>query len=120
MESVINRKGYVIRKDGVDPSLLSDIRNELTVKPFINPNSPGYKDVEPYPVYYESKQRLYLPRFYGLAKLGPPNGGVVFPDVEHRPRLVTTMTLRDYQRPIIDKTLGVFHDTNVGGGLLAL
>lgn len=118
LNAVINSKGYVVKKASLPSELQDEIRKELTVKPLTNPNQigGGNSDVEPYPVYMESKHNLYLPRFYGIEKLGPPARGIVFPDVESRPRLNTTMTLRDYQTPIIDQTLSLFRDEKTGGG----
>ena len=110
-------KGYVVQKDSLDVKVLREMREELTVKPLSNPN---FADtVEPYPVYVESKTNIYLPRFYGLAKLGVPSKGFLFPALEQRPNLTTTMTLRDYQHPIITKTLDVLNNGD-GGGVLEL
>jgi superfamily II DNA or RNA helicase len=114
--SLINNKGYISRKNIIDPILLTEIRNELTVRPNINPN---FAEVtEPYPVYFESDSNIYLPRFYGLSKLGPPKKGIKFNNV-YCPNLECTMTLRDYQIPIITKTLDTLQN-GCGGGLLEL
>ena len=114
--SLINNKGYISRKNIIDPILLTEIRNELTVRPNINPN---FAEVtEPYPVYFESENNIYLPRFYGLSKLGLPIKGTKFNNV-HCPNLECTMTLRDYQIPIITKTLDTLQN-GCGGGLLEL
>ena len=114
--SLINNKGYISRKNIIDPILLKEIRNELTVKPNINPNFA--EATEPYPVYFESESNIYLPRFYALEKLGPPKKGVKFNSV-HCPNLDCTMSLRDYQIPIITKTLDILRN-GCGGGILEL
>jgi superfamily II DNA or RNA helicase len=114
--SIINHKGYIIRKNIIDIQVLNSIRNELTVQPNINPNYA--EQVPPYPVYFETEKNIYLPRFYGLQKFGPPTKGLVFNPLAC-PMLETTMTLRDYQIPIITKTLDVLQNT-CGGGILEL
>ena len=114
--SIINHKGYIARKSLIDPSLLNSIRAELTVQPATNPN---YTEAcDPYPVYFETDKNIYLPRFYGLQKLGPPSKGIIFNPCIF-PLLETTMTLRDYQIPIITKTLDILRN-ECGGGLLEL
>lgn len=126
MISRINQKGYVIVKDSIQPGVLQDIRKELTVKPNVNPDFAGGQYIEPYPVYQESATKLYLPRFYGLSKLGPPTYGPLFQSQsngtqshEERVNLRTDMVVRPYQRPIIDKTLDVLRN-GAGGGVLEL
>ena len=114
--SIINHKGYIIRKNIIDIQVLNSIRNELTVQPNINPNYA--EQVPPYPVYFETEKNIYLPRFYGLQKFGYPSKGLVFNPLIC-PMLETTMTLRDYQFPIITKTLDILQNT-CGGGILEL
>lgn len=115
----LSTKGYVIRKDTMDPKIIQSIRMDLTVKPNVNPNQVGANQVEPYPVFLESANNLYLPRFYAIEH---PNLGPLtpkFPNVKECLNLETTMTLRDYQMPIITKTLDVLQN-GVGGGVLEL
>jgi hypothetical protein len=114
--SIINHKGYIASKTNIDSQLLNSIRNELTVRPNINPNYA--EQVAPYPVYFETDKNIYLPRFYGLQKLGFPSKGVVFQPLIC-PLLETTMSLRDYQIPIITKTLDILNN-GCGGGILEL
>ena len=113
--SLINHKGYIVRKNIITQQL-NTIRAELTVQPNINPN---YAEaVAPYPVYFESENNIYLPRFYGLEKLGQPSKGTVFTPTKCT-GFETTMALRDYQIPIIEKTLDILQN-GCGGGLLEL
>ena len=113
--SLINHKGYIVRKSTITQQL-NIIRSELTVQPNINPN---YAEaVAPYPVYFESENNIYLPRFYGIEKLGQPSKGRVFTPSKCAD-LETSMSLRDYQIPIIEKTLDILQN-GCGGGLLEL
>ena len=50
--------------------ILDEIRNNLTVTPYINTN---YNDnITKFTVYMENKNKMYLPKFYGLKKFGEP------------------------------------------------
>ena len=128
MITKITHKGYFVVKDSITSELLKEIRDDLTVKPNVNPDFAGAQSVEPYPIYQESAQRLYLPRFYGLQKLGTPTLGVKFskPTTSQESQESTrdnldasTMKLRDYQVPIVEKTLDILRKGS-GGGVLEL
>lgn len=114
--AVLSRKGYVIDKSAYSGRVINEIKEDLTVKPRVNPDFVS-KELVPYPVYRESNTKLYLPRYYGLEKLGSPEKQS-FPDLYDRPRLSTNIKLRDYQIPVVEETLSKLRDK--GGGILAL
>lgn len=125
IKTEVTRKGYVLYKhDGDDAfdKLLNDIRQELTVRPNVNPNFAT--QVDPYPVYRENSTKMYLPRFYGYTKLGPPTKGSIYDGADDkdtaRTRMNTTLVLRDYQKPIVDETLRILQSKSGGGGVLEL
>jgi superfamily II DNA or RNA helicase len=62
------KRGLVIQKSNHNPSLLEDIKRELTVKPFIQEEFSG--NVESFKVFLENDKKLYLPRFYSEEKFG--------------------------------------------------
>lgn len=66
----LSRRGYAILKDG-NEEIIETIKSELTVKPFVNPDMPGADLVLPFPNYRESTKKIYMPKYYGLQKLGP-------------------------------------------------
>lgn len=122
METEINHLGYSITLASLPPHFLSNIKNELYVKPLENPNFPSN---EPgYPVYRISKTKIYLPRFYGLEKFGPPKKIVLkrgLPiDIEFKG------SLRPLQQETIDATLKnnccglISLDTGLGKTVVAL
>ena len=49
---------------------INEVKNELTVKPFVN--SDYGKEEEPFKVYLENEGKLYIPRSYGVEKFGAP------------------------------------------------
>lgn len=108
----IGIKGYSIKKKQFSPTELYNIRNELNVKPYNNMN--GYATTSSYPIFRESENKLYLPRYYGIEKFGPcdkiilPHGNSI--------QLSFKGNLFDYQTNIIEKYLN--HVKDSGGGLL--
>ena len=71
----LGRKGYSIKKENISVQEQQLIRRELNVKPFV-PKSSLIKP-QPFPVYRESKSKLYVPRFYGLEVYGEPDDIVI-------------------------------------------
>jgi superfamily II DNA or RNA helicase len=116
---ILDHRGYIISKADFTPAQLDAIRDELTVQPKVN--TEYGPEATPYPVYKESKSRLYLPRFYGIEKIGPPTSSIFDVDDVVLPNLKTDMTLRDYQIDVITKTLVALKGGGGGGGaMLAL
>jgi superfamily II DNA or RNA helicase len=70
-KTILNKKGYIIYKKYFDPKLILEMKRELTVQPFQKMDF-GFAPPK-YPVYLENKEKLCLPRYYGLAKLGKPD-----------------------------------------------
>jgi hypothetical protein len=62
----LGKKGYTIFKSQYNELMLNDIRKELNVKPVTKQSF----ETKEYPIYRESTTKLYLPRYYGLSKLG--------------------------------------------------
>jgi superfamily II DNA or RNA helicase len=111
--SYINKRGYVVKKSELSTSVILDIKRELMVKPNV-PIGFGQKIV-PFKVYLENEKKLYLPKFYGIAKFGQvenklPDGLDI--DVHFEGEL------RENQIVPINKCIKSFDIT--GGGLLCL
>lgn len=101
MNTYIGRKGYSIYKDSITVSQQNEIKKDLTVKPFAPPNS--IQKPKEFFIYRESKKKLYVPRFYGIQKLGEPNDTCISKgddiDIEFKGEM------RDYQNKIVDAYL---------------
>lgn len=110
MNSYLGIKGYTIYKEELSQTQLYHIRNELNVKPY----STHLTNVVPYPIYRESSKKIYLPRYYGCEKFGPPKYNKLTEGdnicVEFKGNLY------DYQINIINKY--ITHVSSSGGGLL--
>ncbi len=110
---MLSGRGYVIDKATMSPERLQHVRDDLTVQPEVN--SDYSSSVKKWKVYMEDDTHLYLPRYYGLQKFGPP-GVVVFSEVRC-PRLVSSISLRRDQKHVFDDALRILRSQ--GGAILA-
>ena len=110
----IGYKGYTIYKENISVEEQQALRKELNVKPFV-PKSSLIKP-QPFPVYRESKRKLYIPRFYGLEIYGEPDDSLI--SEGKKINLKFNGELREKQKPVVDKYMK--HIKTKGSGLLAL
>jgi len=68
----LSSKGYAIVKECLDPKDLEEIRSTLTVKPY-NIMDAENNITSSFPVYKESKTKIYVPKVYGLKHFGIPD-----------------------------------------------
>ena len=68
MSTYLGQKGYSIYKDSLDVKEQLLIRKELEVSPWV-PKSSFHKPPS-FPIYRESKSKIYIPRFYGIENYG--------------------------------------------------
>jgi superfamily II DNA or RNA helicase len=122
----IGKSGYTIRKADYSELELHNIRNELTM----TPENPQLKKMMPhlqapsFYIYQENKDKLYLPKFYGLEKIGIPEYSLCN-DKKYlqkiKPIEITFQgTLRDKQHEIADLTISTLQKEHGSGGLLQL
>lgn len=121
--SYLGKKGYTIPRHVLSEADTAFLYKDLFVKPFIPGANYGPASTDlttAFPVYRENKNKLYLPRFYGIHRYGLPHKNELEPG---EPISVAfDKTLRDYQ----DKIVAVYTDytntfitkntTVVGGG----
>ena len=109
----LGKKGYTLKKEFLSVQEQNLIRKELTVKPFVPKTS--LQKPSSFPIYRESKNKLYVPRYYGIETYGEPeciklNKGK---DIN----INFNGELRDYQNPIVTEFM---KSAKKGGGLLEL
>jgi superfamily II DNA or RNA helicase len=115
ISTYIGERGYSIYKDAISIYEMQNIREELTVRPYI-PNSPVKCDS--FPIYRESENKIYIPRYYGIESYGIPDEMRISEGDDINIPFVGE--LRDYQIDITNK----FYETATkegeygGGGLL--
>jgi len=109
-------KGYTIYKDALSIKEQQFIRNELTVRPFI-PKSPVQSPS--FPIYRESKERFYIPRYFGYEYYGTPDLCKISEGDDIN--LSFNGKLRDYQEDVVNIYMKkIAEDKYGGGGLLDL
>lgn len=110
----LNKNGFTIKKKDFDSNTINEIKNELTVKPFVG-NDFGTANEIKFKVYLESPKKLYLPRFYGQEKFKIPD------QVELTGEKINVKfkgDLRNEQKPIYEKCRKSLND--IGGAILSL
>lgn len=108
--------GYILKKDQLDAKTISQIKKDLTVKPIV---LQAYKDfVKPvqFGIFLESPNYLYVPRYYGIEKFGPPKKNYLQATVPINCKFI--YDLLPHQHTAYNKTLSALH--TYGGGLLQL
>ena len=97
MSAYLGQRGYSVYKKDLTPAQQKFVREELNVTPYM-PKSPVKSP--PFPVYQESPEKLYIPKFFGIDNFGAT-------DIIKIPQGVDidvpfTGEIRDYQKNIID------------------
>lgn len=69
-KTYISKCGYVIRKDTLSSEDYKSIKTDLVAKPLVD--SKYSVGDEHYNVYIETKNKLYIPKMYGIKKFGKP------------------------------------------------
>ena len=112
----IGKRGYVIRKNRFTEAQIEKLQEDLYVKPSINETFGA--DSEPFEVYLENDNKIYLPKFYGIAEFGqvPPECNITSKgkDID----LDFKLELRPHQVIAAEKTMEAYY--NRGGGILSL
>ena len=116
IETYLGPKGYTIFKKDLPMRTQLYIKEQLTIKPY-TPGAP-VSSGNSFPCYRESNNKLYLPRYYGIELFGTPKRCNIS-DGECI-NLQFNGILRDYQIPVIEKTLTFLRDNPYSCGLLEL
>jgi superfamily II DNA or RNA helicase len=97
---ILSHRGYAIRKDCLSVEQTKQMRKTLTMMPKIAAEFAA--GIDPFPIFYESPSRWYVPRFWGLDNCGPPDGDARGDGRPLRAELQFNKTLRAEQLPIVD------------------
>ena len=109
----LGQKGYSIYKKNLSIEQQNDLRRELMVQAKV-PNSPV--KTEPFPIYLESAEKIYVPRYFGYKKFGSCD--IKIEDGEDID-ISFNGSLRDYQENIVNKFIKhITKNPFIGGGLI--
>lgn len=119
-KSYISKCGYVLHKEEVSEETITTLKNELRGRPLVDAKH-GFKNTEvSFPVYTETKNKLYIPKMYGISKWGVPTNIKTNYDGESwNQDIVFTGELRSHQ----EEPANVLYESLVngnGGGILSL
>ena len=102
-DKVLTSKGYALKKSSLTMEQQQFIRQQLTVSPITNQKFGGTGS--PFCVYFESKERFYLPRHWARNNLGPEEANAL-PEEHSLPSHITFQGKPfDYQETIVQKFL---------------
>tara|TARA_A100001015_G_scaffold314309_1_gene423478 strand:+ start:1076 stop:1495 length:420 start_codon:yes stop_codon:yes gene_type:complete len=69
--SYLGYRGYTILKKNFTAKEQENMRNDLTISP--KTQMLGFAKLPSYPIYRESQEKIYLPKWYGIDKFGKYN-----------------------------------------------
>jgi superfamily II DNA or RNA helicase len=114
VKTYIGKRGYIIKKKNFKENELNEIREELTVKPFVCADFGAQE--EPFKIFLESENKIYLPKFYGIEKFGQPETNLI-PNGKDI-NINFSLTLKEEQKIPAEHTLKAYKEK--GGGILSL
>jgi superfamily II DNA or RNA helicase len=118
-DTFLTRRGYALYKKH-NETLVESLKDELTVKPLSHPDMPGAETILPFPVYRESSKKLYLPKYFGLQRFGPPTKDELESDAGMSTSLAFNGNLRDEQKIPAQNFIDAVGNPTVRGGILSL
>ena len=123
LNTYLGPRGYTIPKSELSETQLKDIRKTLTVRPVTGGGAFGAADTVEYPIYRESSNKIYLPRFYGKSVFGEVKRMAIHPGDDIS--IEFAGGLRPIQVPVVEAYLNAVQDSGIeksfgGGGLLEL
>lgn len=114
----LGQKGYTLFKKDFTINEINQIKTDLTVKPYVHGAPANNGSQITFPVYRESPQKIYVPHYYGVEKFGPPKEYKLSQGIDIE--LEFNGSLRDYQKPVVQKYIDHVEGHESCGGLLEL
>ena len=115
IKTYLGQKGYSIYKDKISIKEQQWLRDELMVAPYVPKSIVSNVSNNKFPIYRESKTKIYVPRYFGENTFGIPD--VVKLNDPKEINIQFTGELRDYQENIINIFMS---NIERGGGLLEI
>jgi superfamily II DNA or RNA helicase len=116
LNTYLGQKGYTILKNELSVKQQYNIRDELTIKPYV-PGSP-LTNTKTFPAFRESDKKLYVPRYYGINLFGNPKETKISEGTNINIDFVGS--LRDYQETIVSSYMTKVVSKSSGGGLIEI
>lgn len=117
LNTYLGQKGYTISKNELTIEQQKQIRNDLTIKPYV-PGAPGGGGSNTFPAYRESSNKMYVPLYYGIENYGPPAAYKISEGTNIN--LEFNGSLRENQEVVVKTYMEHVNKCVYGGGLLEL
>jgi superfamily II DNA or RNA helicase len=117
INTYLGQKGFTIPKNELTIEQQKQIRNDLTIKPFVM-GSPINNNQNSFPAYRESQNKMYIPHYYGVEHFGPPKEIKISQGDDIN--LEFAGLLRENQVPVVETYINHVNKVGFGGGLLEL
>lgn len=111
---IITRRGYQIKKSKLLPFEIDELTEELNVVPKLAP--PYNMDITPFKLIHFTKDNIFIPRYYGIAKYGDIFKSEIFNSKKINCEF--NGVLRDNQLSIIDDIMNKLYKYH--GGVITL
>ena len=117
----LSKRGYVLKKELLSEDEIKTLRGTLRGVPLQDENFsyPSRKSDATFPIYIETKNKLYIPKMYGMEKYGDPK--VYLPNyagVQWNDQITFVGELYDLQKESSLKLTNALNKT--GGGILSI
>lgn len=74
VNAYLSKRGYVIKKESISTDEIIYLKNNLLARPLQDEKYNAFNKMDPsYPIYTETKNKLYIPKMYGIKRYGNPN-----------------------------------------------
>jgi superfamily II DNA or RNA helicase len=117
LNTYLGQKGYTIAKNELTIEQQKQIRNDLTIKPYVM-GSPLNNDQKTFPAYRESANKFYVPHYYGVENYGNPKQYKITDGDDIN--LEFNGKLRENQEIVVNTYIEHVNKVGFGGGLLEL
>ena len=118
LNTYLGPRGYTIHKSELTEPQIQYLRKTLTVRPITGGSTFGAVDVVEFPIYRESSNKMYLPRFYGKSIFGEVKRLAIHPGDDIG--IEFAGSLRPIQQPVVEAYVNSVKGEHGGGGLLEL
>lgn len=114
LNTYIGQKGYTILKSELPEHMHPILKEKLMAKPVVMGMAFGAAADTSFPIYRESANKFYIPRYFGEKEFGTPKSMELSQgeDID----LSFKGSLRDIQKPVVEKYLETVNSGEYGGG----
>ena len=118
IKTSLSNQGYAIYKSKITEKELETIKTDMTIKPFTCPGYGNEDGVEPYKLFKENSEKIYVPYYYGITKYGKPEKTKIKDPETIDITWSALRPMRPYQQEIIKTYMDRARE--IGGGIISV